>query len=106
MTAEKVKVSKPGVKMRGLQEKYRSTSVDVSVVLLTVVMLAGRSLDLDRTVMKQKQALVEVERKQKVASSAVLSAQHVDLAKKDEASKSRGNGRCGRAIRGRTGRRN
>lgn len=74
------------VKMCALQEKFRSATVEVLADMLTVVMLAKRSLDLNLPVMKREQALV-VEGKLQITCSAAMWAQHSALAKAEEACK-------------------
>lgn len=70
--------------VQALQEKCCATIVEVSADMTAVVVLAEQSLDLDRTVTKREQALLEMERKLHAASSAVLSAQHSTLAKAEK----------------------
>lgn len=48
MTAEKVKASRLRGKMRALQEKVLTASVEAPEDILAVVALAERSLDLER----------------------------------------------------------
>lgn len=73
--------------MRILQKKCRTTRVKISADILAVVALMERSLDLERQVTNQEQALVEAERKLHVMSSTALSAQRKALAKVEEARK-------------------
>lgn len=65
-------------------QKNCCASVEVSAEMLAVFLLAKRSLDVERHVTKGKLALVVVERKLQVASSATLSAQNSALAKAEK----------------------
>lgn len=84
MTAKNAEASALRGKMHVLLEQSRSANVEVPSDMLGVIALAERCLDLKVSVTKQEQALVEVEQKLHIASSAGLSRQHSALAKAKE----------------------
>lgn len=63
MTAEEVKASDLRGRFHALKKKCRSASADLPADMLTIVVLAGQSLGLERHVTKWEHALIKVERK-------------------------------------------
>lgn len=74
ITAEEIEASRLRSKMRALQDKCRSKSVQILADMSAVIALAKRCLCLERQATNRKQVLREMERKCQVANSTAISA--------------------------------
>lgn len=90
MTAEEVEDSGLRVKIRALEKKCCSASVEIPGDMSSFIALAEQSLDSKSLVAMLEQAIIGVERKLQIPSSAAISAQHSAFANAEVARKCSG----------------